>query len=121
MLATDLPFIFAVLVASVAGSLHCVGMCGGLMLAVSAPKKRWFYHVGRGVSYATIGLLAGFLGSGLYHSGLSTSLKLVSVIVSKNSAEFGALSWAVSRAHSIGAEKFFCRCRFWFFALRLAL
>jgi len=80
MLASNLPFIFAVLVASIAGSLHCVGMCGGLMLTVSAPKKRWYYHVGRGVSYATIGLLAGLLGSGLYHSGLSTSLKLVSVV-----------------------------------------
>lgn len=60
------------------GSLHCVGMCGPLALALpvqglSLHRRRiaiLLYNIGRVVSYATIGLLLGFFGRQLYLSGV---------------------------------------------------
>lgn len=53
----------AVLGASLAGSMHCVSMCGGLV-SVAASTKRAIagYHVGRLLGYLFLGALAGFLG-----------------------------------------------------------
>ena len=55
------------------GSPHCLGMCGGLVAAfglsmkeVSPAKRRGLiatYHVGRLISYASLGLLAGIIGT----------------------------------------------------------
>lgn len=55
------------------GSPHCLGMCGGLVAAfglsmkeVSPAKRRTLiatYHVGRLLSYASLGLLAGVIGT----------------------------------------------------------
>lgn len=57
------------------GSLHCVGMCGGLVTAVSmgAKKTRWtglfVYQVGRISTYAMLGLTLGFTGLALHEFG----------------------------------------------------
>jgi uncharacterized protein len=56
--------------AGVAGSGHCVGMCGGIATALRAlapaalPRVWWslLYHAGRMVSYAIFGALVGGLG-----------------------------------------------------------
>ena len=46
------------------GSLHCVGMCGGLVMSCSpTPTNNSFYQLGRLVSYSFLALLAGFLGN----------------------------------------------------------
>ena len=55
------------------GSPHCLGMCGGLVAAfglsmqeVSLAKRRALiatYHIGRLLSYATLGLIAGVIGT----------------------------------------------------------
>jgi len=55
------------------GSPHCLGMCGGLVAAfglsmqdVSPAKRRGLiatYHVGRLLSYASLGLIAGLIGT----------------------------------------------------------
>jgi sulfite exporter TauE/SafE len=58
-----------VLVASLAGSLHCVGMCGGLVLA--STQSRWEiaqYHLGRLLAYLGLGALAGGLGQVVFRS-----------------------------------------------------
>ncbi|MEN0020671.1 MAG: sulfite exporter TauE/SafE family protein, partial [Planctomycetota bacterium] len=63
--------IFAVLAASLLGSLHCAGMCGGLVLfAVGSDgtfKRRArlhvAYHGGRGLAYIALGIFAGLLGA----------------------------------------------------------
>lgn len=68
----------AVLAASLIGSLHCVGMCGGFVASVSGACRvpgqprtaRAFgpllaYQAARGVAYASLGALAGLLGAGL--------------------------------------------------------
>jgi uncharacterized protein len=62
----------AVLSASLVGSLHCVGMCGPLAIWASGAGERqrtaqmaWavsLYHVGRLLTYALAGLLAGGVG-----------------------------------------------------------
>ncbi len=60
-----------------AGSLHCVGMCGPLSLAIptqhlSKPKKFFsllVYQFGRIITYSTIGLLFGLAGRRIYISG----------------------------------------------------
>ncbi len=59
-----LPLI--VLGVSLLGSLHCVGMCGGIVMALPASKaSHRFYHSGRLLGYLFIGGLAGFAGAWL--------------------------------------------------------
>jgi uncharacterized protein len=69
--------------ASLLGSLHCVGMCGGLISFYSAsesgtPSARYrphvAYHATRLVAYASLGALAGGLGSALDRVGSSFGL-----------------------------------------------
>lgn len=61
------------LLTGLASSLHCVGMCGSIVLALSAaqPSARRLpsllpthlsYHLGRVIGYALLGALAGSLG-----------------------------------------------------------
>jgi uncharacterized protein len=65
-------------------SLHCIGMCGpiAMMLPVERnnPAKKVTqiitYHLGRLTAYATIGLLFGLLGRGLFLAGLQQKLSL---------------------------------------------
>lgn len=49
------------------GSLHCVGMCGPVMLAFMGPRHSkigfGLYHIGRILTYVLIGLLLGMLGA----------------------------------------------------------
>jgi sulfite exporter TauE/SafE len=68
----------SVFVASLLGSLHCVGMCGGLATLSTALDDRlhrgsaWHralpgisYHVARGAAYVGLGAIAGTLGAGV--------------------------------------------------------
>ncbi len=69
----------SVLGASVIGSLHCAGMCGGLMLfAIGADgdlrprtkaKLQLGYHGGRMVTYTILGVVAGSVGAALDLTG----------------------------------------------------
>jgi len=68
-----IPLILAVGIASLLGSLHCVGMCGPLAAVcfhTDSNRKSAFhtiaaYHLGRLASYALLGSIAGWLGSSL--------------------------------------------------------
>ncbi|MCC6510999.1 MAG: sulfite exporter TauE/SafE family protein [Pirellulaceae bacterium] len=77
-----LPLIGTVFVASLFGSLHCVGMCGPLALLASSsvsPQHRHqrsvhvgavvAYHGSRIVAYALAGAIVGLLGAGIQHTG----------------------------------------------------
>jgi len=54
--------LIAGLMLGMAGSLHCIGMCGPLVLMM---PSGWLgtvvYHVGRTLTYALLGLIAGIL------------------------------------------------------------
>lgn len=68
-----IALISAVLIASLLGSAHCAGMCGGLALLACAPGRSGpqtsastlaaCYHGGRLFTYALLGAAAGALGS----------------------------------------------------------
>ena len=69
--------IATIFIASLVGSLHCAGMCGGLLALaidprgapVSRARLQLMYHGGRGFAYVTIGIIAGFLGRSIDLTG----------------------------------------------------
>jgi len=72
------------LLLGLAGSLHCVGMCGPLLLALPLDAAgKWqvlrqmlVYHSGRILTYAALGLLFGLLGKGLAVVGFQKILSI---------------------------------------------
>lgn len=61
--------------AGLLGSLHCMGMCGGLVMACSmkcggGPSFSVFYNAGRILSYTVLGFVMGLLGKALIAAGL---------------------------------------------------
>lgn len=53
----------AVLIASLIGSGHCVGMCGGIAVAMSRQVSSLVqYHLGRMVGYVGLGVVFGLIG-----------------------------------------------------------
>jgi sulfite exporter TauE/SafE len=74
----------AILVASMIGSMHCVGMCGGFVAVARASGERahlshLLYHLGRLLTYCILGAISGYLGSRLDHSGTLIGLQRISV------------------------------------------
>jgi len=86
-----------ILVASLLGSLHCVGMCGGLVaLYAGEGSGRRFtphlaYHGARLVGYTTLGIVAGALGSALDLAGTAVGVGRVAAVV----AGAGMALWGV--------------------------
>ncbi len=72
------------LLLGLAGSLHCVGMCGPLLLALPLDAAgKWqvlrqmlVYHSGRILTYAALGILFGLLGKGLAIAGFQKILSI---------------------------------------------
>ena len=57
----------AAFVFALGGSLHCVGMCGGLVMASTQDKRGvFFYQIGRLVSYATMAFALSLIGRQIY-------------------------------------------------------
>ncbi len=80
----------AVLVTSLLGSLHCVGMCGGLVACVAVSRgDQAAYHAGRAGGYALVGLLFGALGAGVDQVGAVGGLQRVAAVA----AGVGLLLW----------------------------
>lgn len=74
--------IFSAFVIGLVGSLHCVGMCGPLMLAAQQRGDGWqqpvFYQAGRLTTYLLLGFLLGGLGLGLQLWNLQSTLAVLS-------------------------------------------
>lgn len=68
-----------VLSASLLGSTHCLGMCGGITLALPPDRRSHVsYHLGRLLGYLTLGAIAGLAGDWLLaSSGILTSVAAV--------------------------------------------
>lgn len=104
-----------VLVASLVGSVHCAGMCGGFVCfytgsstgtEAAAIRAHAMYHLGRLASYLTLGTVAGLLGAGVSKAGALVGVSHAAAIVA------GALmvAWALStiaaqRGIAIGAAR----------------
>ena len=72
---------FAVIAASIIGSIHCVGMCGALAVTAGSQNKKGLinYHLGRLLGYFSVGALAGFLGAEFINSEMKY-ISLVSTV-----------------------------------------
>ncbi len=69
---------FIALMTGLVGSLHCIGMCGPIAIALPLGKKSWghralggiVYNTGRIITYGVLGALFGLLGQGIEMAGL---------------------------------------------------
>jgi uncharacterized protein len=83
---SDLPWLAAFLV-GLGGSVHCVGMCGGIVTAFSyaIPANTphwpymWAYNLGRITSYSLAGAITGYLGS-IFTSQLSSGMAVLNLL-----------------------------------------
>lgn len=83
--------IWTAFIIGLAGSLHCVGMCGPIVLALpikinsknlSFILKRFLYNIGRVTTYFFIGLVAGYVGQSVKLWGFQQILSiLIGVII----------------------------------------
>ena len=74
------------LMLGLAGSLHCVGMCGPLALALPRPPGsllagRILYNVGRTITYAAMGAVFGLLGQTLLVAGWQRGLSIAAGVL----------------------------------------
>lgn len=85
-----LPQLLGVLGASLLGSLHCVGMCGGFVAFYSAGDNsrgirrgasHATYHLGRLVGYAALGGLAGSIGAAVDLAGSAIGVGRIAAVV----------------------------------------
>lgn len=83
------PMLGTSLILGVAGSAHCLGMCGPIALAVPSPRNEWrsrlsstlLLNTGRIVTYALIGAAFGAFGHGLRLAGLQQAASIVAGVV----------------------------------------
>jgi sulfite exporter TauE/SafE len=142
--------LFGVLVASLAGSMHCVGMCGGLMLSATGVKTthQVAYHLARGVMYTSAGAIVGALGQRLWVDTALEPIQLffsvllgvfliilsIHILVKGEAPRFAAWRWVERpfrwasqgqptwlRAGVIGALTVFLPCGWLFGFLMMAL
>jgi uncharacterized protein len=65
-------------------SFHCIGMCGPIAMMLPVDRSNhakktlqiFTYHLGRLTAYATIGLIFGFVGKGLFLAGFQQKLSI---------------------------------------------
>jgi sulfite exporter TauE/SafE len=97
----SLTFLAGIFGASLVGSLHCAGMCGGIACFVggtaSGRRALLLYHAGRLASYTALGALAGAAGAALDLGGEAAGLGRAGTIIA------GALviatgAWMLARA-----------------------
>ncbi|MCA9021382.1 MAG: sulfite exporter TauE/SafE family protein, partial [Planctomycetaceae bacterium] len=89
-LHATIPLLLTIFIASIAGSGHCVGMCGPLMLLAvnrTSPGNTKtlvpdvLYHLGRLIGYVTLGLVAGSLGWLLDSGGQLAGIQQMAAVV----------------------------------------
>lgn len=107
-MSESLPWFGALFMAGLLGSLHCVGMCGPILLAFSrllppsasgdGPRcLAWdvgLYHAGRIWTYGLLGFLAAWAGSGLRLGAESAGLqRALSMAVACAVVLCGLVAW----------------------------
>lgn len=77
----------AIFAASLVGSVHCAGMCGGFVCFYAAesrttPLAHAAYNLGRLISYLTLGALAAVVGIGANKAGAYVGISYAAAILS---------------------------------------
>lgn len=81
--------LYSALILGLLSSLHCIGMCGPIAMMLpldrSSEAKRilqlLLYHTGRLFSYASLGLIFGIAGRGIYLAGFQQQLSIIAGIM----------------------------------------
>lgn len=94
-------FLAGVFGASLIGSLHCAGMCGGIACFVAGTASRGrsllLYHAGRLISYTALGALAGASGAALDLGGEAAGIGRAGTIVAV-ALVIATAAWMLARA-----------------------
>jgi sulfite exporter TauE/SafE len=101
--------VFAIFLASLAGSPHCAAMCGPFLAFASmepgGERPGWSvsgaYHAGRLASYLGLGALAGALGAGVEGLGTLAGLSRMAAIV----AGVLMVAWGVDTILTLGGHR----------------
>jgi uncharacterized protein len=94
------------------GNLHCIGMCGPLVMMIGRHRFRYFYFLGRTLSFTLAGLAAGGMGAVLnvalqeYHIPAVTSFIFGGVILAVGIANITSTSipipvWVMQRSANV--------------------
>ena len=83
------PEILAAFFVGLVGSLHCIGMCGPIAIALPVPDSsnlsfftgRILYNLGRVVTYAFLGAVLGLVGSKIALAGFQQVVSIVIGVV----------------------------------------
>ena len=74
---------FSLFLLGLAGTGHCIGMCGPLVVAIPGRAQKFsahlLYHLGRTITYVLVGSLMGGLGIGI--AGLTSKIGLDPLLV----------------------------------------
>jgi len=81
--------IYTGLALGLAGSLHCIGMCGPIALTLPTGRGSWFtrifgglmYNLGRTLTYGIMGALFGLIGIGFTMGGFQLYLSIAMGVV----------------------------------------
>jgi len=100
-----MSLLLAMLPVYLLGNLHCMGMCGPLVMMIGHHRYRYFYFFGRLLSFTLTGMLAGELGAVLqqvlqaYHIPALTSFFFGGIILLIGI--YGLLGWHYPGYHSL--------------------
>ncbi len=108
-----LPLLISALVLGLLGGGHCLGMCGGLMgaLTMAIPAEQRSkrlrllvaYNLGRVLSYAFAGLLIGLAGWAVANSPAAMALRILAALLLISMGLYLAGWWAgLTRVEAIG-------------------
>ena len=93
-------------------SLHCVGMCGPIALALPVHQRSQvgklagilLYNIGRASTYAFLGFLLGFVGNALNLAGLQRSLSIGTGVIMLGAVAYSS-QWLDQLAPPIFLQK----------------
>jgi len=77
--------LYSAIILGLLGSFHCIGMCGPIAFALPLNRENntkkvvqiFLYHIGRLFAYASIGLIFGLIGKGLYLAGFQQRISIL--------------------------------------------
>lgn len=81
--------LYTALTIGLVGSLHCIGMCGPIAVALPLGQKSWFdrslgalfYNVGRSLTYGAMGAVFGLLGKGIEMAGIQQWASIIMGVI----------------------------------------